>query len=96
MDLNNSEQLYKAIKNIKKLPDWAVIRDYMLDEIAGLNSVEGLGDLSDKRAGEEAKVREKAAVRLYEIMKPILLYQERDAETEAEKVKKIKDKYGLK
>lgn len=84
----------KTIKQLRKYPEWKQFREHMFQEIDSLNSVENLQELSNERAGEEAKVRNKAALKLYEIFEPFLLFEEGKIEDPIERVKKIKEKYG--
>ena len=84
-------------ETIKKLNDNSLFKlfiKWVIEEINKIDSASGLTELSNDRAGEEAKIREKTSSKLRNILAPFLIFKERK-EPSAEKIQEAKDKVGL-
>lgn len=84
-------ELIEKIKTSDVYPD---IVELLASTIEELQSFEGLENLSNDRAGEEVKVRIKAANKLRERLQPLLEESQKRGITE-EDVRKAKKKYAL-
>ena len=84
----------EAIKRLKDSAEFGSFQDWAVSEIEKLDSVEGLSGMSNKQAGEEAKVRAKAKAKLYEIFSPFLNFVEKK-EHSMEEVNRAKKRVGL-
>lgn len=82
------------IKKFKDSPEFTLFQDYVVSKMAELDSVDGLEDMTNEQAGEEVKVRNKAKIKLYEILAPFLDYSEKREPT-AEEINKAKGKFGI-
>ncbi len=82
------------IKKLKSDPAFSEFVSFILSEIEELDTVDGLEKLTNKEAGEEAKVRSKAKAKLYEIVKPFVEYAEKKEPTEDD-IKEAKGRVGL-
>lgn len=82
------------IKRLKNNNDFLAFTDFVFFQIDELNSVKGLKDFSNERAGEEVKVRTKAIEVLELILLPFTHSNEKKKPT-TEVIQKKKDEYGL-
>jgi hypothetical protein len=82
------------IKKIKDSPFFQDLQGYIIQQIKDIDTVAGLDKLSNDKAGEEAKIREKTKERLIEMLNPFLGLTEKKEPTE-EEVQSRKDKFGL-
>lgn len=82
------------VKRLKDYPAFQEFLDYIVSEIEKQDTVEGLENLPNEQAGEEAKIRAKTKERLYQILKPFLDFKEKREPTE-EEINKAKEKFGL-
>jgi hypothetical protein len=83
----------ELIKNLNDDKDFQLFKKWLILEIYKLDSVDGLNGLSNDQAGEEAKVRQKAKEKLYEILAPFNIKEE--IEPSADEIHKAKKKFGL-
>lgn len=82
---------------IKKLKDYPAFQEYLvyiIAKIEELDSIDGLEQMTNQRAGEEAKVRGKATAKLYELLAPFVELTEKREPTK-EQVNQAKEKFGL-
>ncbi len=86
MDKNEIQQL-KNSQKVQKLVN------YLLERINAMDTVSGLESLDAKEAGIEARVRQKSAETLAEIIRPFL--EREDEEPTTEDIQEIKDRAGL-
>lgn len=84
----------ELIRRLKSNPDFVEFTDFILDKLKQLDSVVDLGEMSNEKAGEEAKIRVKTIDRLYEILRPFIEFNEKKKRTESE-INKAGGKYGL-
>lgn len=82
------------IKKIKESNQFLTFRDFILEKIKELDSVDGLEKMNNRKAGEEAKIRFKAAKLLLDILSPFVGYGEKKEPT-AEDVHEAKKGVGL-
>lgn len=82
------------IKSLRDDPKFIFLKEYLFKMIDRLNSLDGLQGLSNKRAGEEAKARIKAAAKLKEILEPFVNFREKREITESE-INLRKARFGL-
>ncbi len=83
-----------VIKSIRDSSQFLALRDHILNEVNELDSVNGLGQLDNSKAGEEAKIRLKTRDLLIKIFKPFVDFYEKKDPTD-EEIQKAKDKTGL-
>ncbi len=86
-----SEEL---IKKLKDYPAFKEFQLYLLQQINKLDSLDGLEHMTDKQAGEEAKVRSKAKNKLIDILIPFADYKERRKVSEDE-MDAVARKFGI-
>lgn len=86
--------MHELIKKLKSDPSFIEFTDYVMQKIEEMDNVSGLEEMTNARAGEEAKIRFKVKQRLYEILKPFIEFYEKNPPTEKE-VKSAKEKFGL-
>ncbi len=86
-----SETLIKKLKTDSNFNAFLV---YVTSKINELNTVDGLREMSYEMAGQEAMVRRIAVDRLYDIIKPVITYQERNKITDEALAKKMAQ-YGI-
>lgn len=84
----------KLAKNLRKNQDYLEFQEYIIEKIEELNTVSNLGALSNKKAGEEAKVRLLSVLKLQEILSPFINFREKREYTK-EDFKKAREKKGL-
>ena len=84
----------KAISRIQKDSAFSEFKEFVLAEIKKIDSTEGLGNLPNAQAGEEAKIRAKTVSRLMSILNPILNFKEKEAPS-VEMIAKAKRDKGL-
>lgn len=89
MNLSND-----LIKQIKESSIFEPLQEYILSKIGELDTVAGLQGLTLEQAGEEVLVRQKALVKLEEILKPFMESREKRGHT-VEEIEKSKRKYGV-
>lgn len=82
---------------IKKLKDdsaFNAYRAYVMSKISELNTLDGLEDLPNEEAGEQAKVRSYAVKLLKDILTPVIYFKEKTEPTD-EDIKIMKNRYGM-
>lgn len=84
----------QSIKEINNSSTFAEFRDWIFEKIVELNSVDGLSDMTNEEAGEEAKVRLKTISVIKEIFEPVIKFSEKK-EPSIEQIAQKKVKYGL-
>lgn len=84
----------ELIKNLKDNPAFTQFEGYIIKIVDGLDTVEGLEQMSNEQAGEEAKIRAKTKDKLVAILQPFIDFAEKKEPTEAE-IKKAQEKFGL-
>lgn len=83
------------IKKLKKDSDFKEFQNYILEEISKLDSL-GVFDItaSNEQLGAQVRARIIARDKLYEILKPVVDFQEKKEPTK-EQIEKTEEKYGL-
>lgn len=84
----------EAIQSLKSNIHFSDFRDYLVEKINELDSLNGVEDMTDENAGQEVKARAKAAIKLTEILKPFINTRERK-EPSAEEIQKAKTKFAI-
>lgn len=84
----------ELIKKLKSNPDFLEFTDFILDKLKQLDSVEGLDEMPNELAGEEAKIRVKTIDRLYSILRPFVDFKEKSQPSESE-IRKVANRFGL-
>ena len=82
------------VKRLKDDIDFGEFMNYVAEQVEALDTVEGLEQMTNEQAGEEAKVRNKAKAVLLQILRPFWEFAEKKEPSEAEKAQAGK-KYGL-
>lgn len=82
------------MKKLKSDPAFIEFLNYVLEKIEEIDTVNGLENLSNEQAGEEAKIRSKVKDRLNEILKPFIEFRGKREPTD-EEIKKAEEKFGL-
>jgi hypothetical protein len=82
------------IKKLKTDSNFVTFLEYVIFKINELDTVEGLRSLSYEMAGQEAMVRDIAKNKLYEIIEPVVTYEEL-ASVNEEKLARKKAQYGI-
>ena len=82
------------VKNLRDNTHFRKFELYILEKVGELDSIDGLANLTNEQAGEEAKVRLKTAKKLQEILSPFIKFQEKKEPTQ-EEIKKAEKSYGL-
>lgn len=82
------------IKKLKTDSNFVTFLEYVIFKINELDTVEGLRSLSYEMAGQEAMVRDIAKNKLYEIIEPVITYEEL-ASVNEEKLARKKAQYGI-
>ncbi len=75
-------EMNQLVENLRERPEFEEFRKYVIAEIEKLNSVEGLGKMSNELAGETAKVRLLTAQALYAIISPFIHVREKKVYTQ--------------
>lgn len=83
-----------VLKRLKDNSDFDIFSEYIEEKINSLNSVEGLGQLNNQEAGEEAKIRAATILKLRQILAPVIDFVEKEKIT-ADQLTKKKQKYAL-
>ena len=86
-----SEDFKKRIKDEKNFKLFSI---YVFEQIEQLDSVKGLSEMDNQKAGEEAKIRLKAKITLENILKPFIDFSEKQKPTE-EEINAAKSRVGL-
>lgn len=84
----------ELIDKLKQNPDFLKFEEWAVSEIEKLDSVSGLDQMSNKRAGEEAKVRILAKNKIIAILAPFINYSSKKAISEDQK-KEAADRFRL-
>lgn len=84
----------ELIKRLKNNIDFVEFTNHILNIIDEIDTVNGLDNMTNDLAGEEAKVRIKTKSKLVEIFKPFIDFREKRQPTEGE-LKKASGKFGL-
>lgn len=84
----------ETIKNLLKNPDFLEFKKHLEGCLESLNTVAGLANLPNDQAGQEAKVRLKAAQTLITILQPLELPKEKQP-LDIEKVVAAHKRAGL-
>lgn len=83
-----------VIKKLRDFPAFQEFQQHIENEMADLLSFRDLEDMSNERAGEEAKVRSKTLKTLYNILSPFLNVTEKREASEQD-LEKAGKKFGL-
>lgn len=84
----------ELIEKLKNSPDFIQFEKWVIGEVNKLDTVEDLEGMSDKRAGQEAKIRSLSKNKLIQILTPFINFSEKKAVSE-EQLKEAKDKARL-
>ena len=84
----------EVVRKIKDNTSYVEFQQHIAEEVDKLDSIAGLEDMSNERAGQEVKARARAAQILREILSPFFEYAEKQPPTK-EEVEKAKNKFGL-
>jgi hypothetical protein len=84
----------EIVKRLKDNSDWQAFQFWVVEKIDELKIFDGVQSMSDTEAGQEVRAREKAALKLVEILEPFVSYREVKEKTEKEKAE-AKKKFGL-
>ena len=84
----------ELIKRLLENEDFKIFLEHAGSKIDELNSVSGLQDLSNDRAGEEAKVRNLAVKKVTQILSPFLQFKEK-AQVSEKELEAAKKRVGL-
>lgn len=79
------------VDKLKDNPSFIAFKEYIFEKVEKISNVEGLSKLSDKRAGEESKLRERTKIKVMEIFSPFVDFKEKTAPT-IEQVKEAKER----
>lgn len=82
----------ELVDKLKNNPDFTEFEKWLVNEIEKLDTVNGLENLSDELAGQEAKVRILAKNKLISILAPFITLSEKKP-VSAEQLKEAKGKY---
>ncbi len=83
-----------TIKSLKNNSDFLSFVKWVSQNIEELNSVDGLAELPNVEAGEEAKVRIKTVQALHKMLKPFIDFAEKKEPTDQD-IQRAKEKAGL-
>lgn len=89
--MTDAQQLANALHDN---PRFMEFEEYVLQEVEKIKSLDGLEDLDNDRAGEEAKVRLKAVRAIEKILSPFIKFTEK-SEPSKEDYRKAQRKAGL-
>ncbi len=81
-------------RKLHKNDDFLVFSAYVMAEVDKLETLDGLLDMTNEKAGEEAKIRSKAAQKIRELLTPFITFKEKPQHS-PEEVQKAKGKYAL-
>jgi len=85
----------ELIKKLKKDTDFQLFQDYIIEVIGELDSLGGFDTkVKNEQLGEQLRARVIARDKLYEILRPLINFQEKKEPTEKQK-KEAGEKYGL-
>jgi hypothetical protein len=84
----------EIIKKLKDDQTFIELKDWIIEKVSELDSLAGLGSMTNELAGEEAKVRAKTVVKLQQIFSPFIDFREKKEPTQ-EEIKTAETKYGL-
>jgi len=79
------------VDKLKDNPSFIAFKEYIFEEVEKISNVEGLSKLSDKRAGEESKLRERTKIKVMEIFSLFVDFKEKTSPT-VEQINDAKDK----
>jgi hypothetical protein len=82
------------IHKLKDNPAFLQFEEFVIKQINGFDTVEGLEKMTNKRAGEEAKIRSITKKMLLDILSPFLNLNEKKEPTE-DQIKEAKKKFNL-
>ncbi len=83
-----------AIKRLKNDNDFQQFVKYAMRRVKTLNNLKGLDELSNERAGEEAKIRRQCIDTMTVMMEPFL-QETQKKEQSVEDVKRAKKRAGI-
>lgn len=84
----------ELIKKLQEYPPFQEFQQLIVTIIEKADTVEGVGNLSNERAGEEAKLRLMLKDALHKILDPFLTVTQKRVPTEKE-MEKTKERFGL-
>lgn len=84
----------ELIKNLKEHPAFVQYLEYIMEQMAELDTLGGLEGLSNEQAGEEVRARAKAVEKLGKILEPFLELRLKRELTD-EEITKARSRYGL-
>lgn len=84
----------ELIVRLQNNADFLKYKEFVFQKINELNSVDGLDQMSNEDAGEEAKIRYKTLSKLLELVDPIFRFGEKKQRSDSE-VKKAEKAHGL-
>ncbi len=83
------------IKKLKKDSDFQKFQDYILESISKLDSVDDFDTkTNNEQLGEQLRARIIARDKLYEILRPLINFNEKKEPTK-EQIEEVEEKYGL-
>jgi hypothetical protein len=83
-----------VIKDLKENLSFREFQKYIVEQVDTLNTLNGLDQMSNDLAGEEAKVRSKAVKILISILRPIVTFNPKTKPT-ADEIRAREREYGL-
>lgn len=84
----------RVIKRVRDSNEFSDLRKFIIFKVEELNSVDGLAKMSNQKAGEEAKIRLKAAELVSGILGPFIDFGEKK-ERSVQEIHKAKKAHGL-
>lgn len=81
------------IKRLNQIPDFNIFKEWLAMQIIDLDSVGGIGQMTNEQAGEEVRIRAKAKEKLEQILSKFDINEAK--EPSIDQVQRAKDKAGL-